>query len=92
MKVSMHLPLEAAYAFGKTHGLEEQVERIRLKKLRWKTRTSSVRRGYIIVLFQSKGVFDEFAQEHWAYYRTEKGKSKFRDYLRLVLLTSVFQI
>jgi hypothetical protein len=87
----MHLPLEAAYAFGKAHGLEAQVEGIRLKKLRWKTRTSSVRRGYIIVLFQSKGVFDQFWQEYWPYYRTKKGQSKFRDYLRLLLLTSVFQ-
>jgi hypothetical protein len=90
--MSMHLPLEAAYAFGKTHGLEGQVEGIRLKKLRWKSRTSSVRRGYIIVLFQSKGVFDEFVQGHWPFYRTKKGQSKFRDYLRLVLLTSVFQV
>ncbi len=66
-----------------------QAEAIRKKSLRWKSRTSAVRSGYMIVLFQSKGLFEKFQREYWPYYETEGGKAEYRVYHRLVLMTSV---
>lgn len=88
---TQHLPLVPAYEFGRIHGLEEEIRGIKTTSLRWKSKTSSVRRGYIIVLFQSRGIFDEFVRKHWSYYKTKEGQSKYRGYLRLVLLTSVLR-
>jgi hypothetical protein len=61
------------------------------KSLRWKSRTSAVRAGYIILLLQSKGLFEKFQKEYWPNYETEGGKKEFRTYLRLVLMTSVLE-
>jgi hypothetical protein len=86
------LPLKAAYAFAKIHGLEAATEKIKktfgTNKIKVGSSTSSITRGWIIILFQSKGVFDEFWQKHWQFYQTRPGKTESRRCLRLVLKSS----
>src|SRR5208337_1742980 len=67
------LSLVAAYAFGAEKGLQKEVDEIRNMGIDM-GHSSSVRRGYIIQLFQSKGIFDEFCQKHWSNYQTNEGK------------------
>jgi len=42
------LPLKETYEFAAANGLGVQAEAIRKKSLRWKSRTSAVRAGYMI--------------------------------------------
>ncbi|OLE68717.1 hypothetical protein E6H21_08800 [Candidatus Bathyarchaeota archaeon] len=68
-----------------------QAEPIRKKSLRWKSRTSAVRAGYMILLLQSKGLFEKFQKEYWPKYETEGGQKEDRNYYKLVLMTSVLE-
>ena len=78
------LSLKAAYEFGASHGLEREVREIRDMVIEWDlSYTSSLRRGYIVVLFESKGVFKEFKNEHWSFGDTPAGERKRAWYLRL---------
>jgi len=83
------LPLRAAYEFGRAHDLDSDVERIRPKfgtnKVRLGSYTSSITRGWIIVLFQSRGIFDDFCRKHWPYYQTKSGQTEAQRYLKLVI-------
>ena len=83
------LPLIAAYEFVAAHGLGAQAEAIRKKPLRWKSRTSGCRAGHMVVLLQSKGLFGKFQKEYWPNYETEGGQKEYRNYYKLVLMTSV---
>jgi hypothetical protein len=97
MKVSQRdFPIKEAYKFAAANGLGAQAETIRKNPFRFdrrglRDRSSSIRSGYMIVLFQSKGLFEKFQKEHWPYYETEHGKAEFRAYHKLVLLTSVLE-
>lgn len=78
------LSLKAAYAFGAEHGLAREVEQIRTMEIRWDSSyTSSVRRGFIVELFQKHGIFDEFKAKCWAHGSTPDGEAKTRRYLRI---------
>src|SRR5437867_1962429 len=78
------LSLKAAYEFGAAHGLEREVREIRDMVIEWDlSYTSSLRRGYIVVLFESKGLFEEFKKEHWSFGNTPAGERKRSWYLRL---------
>jgi hypothetical protein len=78
------LSLKAAYEFGGAHGLERDVRDIRDLVIEWDlSYTSSLRRGYIVTLFESKGVFDEFKKEHWSFGNTSAGERKRSRYLRI---------
>ena len=78
------LSLKAAYAFGVGHGLEREVAEIRDMVIEWDSSyTSSLRRGYIVDLFESRGLFDEFKNAHWAHGDTPGGETKRRRYLRI---------
>ncbi len=51
------LSLKAAYSFGVSHGLESDVNEIRNMVIEWNSSyTSSLRRGYIISLFENRGI------------------------------------
>ena len=77
------LPLEAAYPFGVEHGLGKEVETIKDMEIEWdRSVTSSLRRGYILRLFQTKGVFEEFWKKHWVHYQTREGQRLARWYLK----------
>jgi len=45
----------------------------------------------MIALFQSKGLFERFQKEYWPNYETEGGQKEYRNYYKLVLMTSVLQ-
>ena len=78
------LPLMSAYPFGTAHGLEMEVDKIRNLEIEWERKTtSSVRRGYIIDLFENNGIWEEFKAKHWTYGDTPKGETLRRWYLRL---------
>ncbi len=77
------LLLTKAYAFGEEHGLQGEVVEIRNIDIEWDRSTSSVRRGYIVDLFEKKGVFEEFKAKHWPYGNTSRGEGRRRAYLRI---------
>lgn len=76
------LTLRVAYAFGVQHGLEREVNDIRDMVIEWdRSYTSSLRRGYIIALFEQHGLFDDFKKQHWSVGNTPAGETKRRRYL-----------
>lgn len=78
------LSLKAAYAFGATHGLEREVNEIRDMVIEWDSSyTSSLRRGYIVALFERRGIFEEFKTKYWAFGNTLTGETQRRRYLRI---------
>jgi hypothetical protein len=83
------LPLRAAYEFARMHDLDSDVRRIKSRfgtnKMRLGSYTSSITRGWIITLFQSRGIFDDFCLKHWPYYQTKSGKKEAQRYLRLII-------
>jgi hypothetical protein len=53
------------YAFGAAHGLEKEVNSIRDMDIEWDSSYStSVRKGYILELFEKHGILDEFRAKH----------------------------
>ena len=74
------LSLIAAYGFGAKKGLQKEIDEIRNMGIDFGG--SSVRRGYVVQLFQLKGIFDEFCQMHWSNYQTKEGKRLSRWYLK----------
>ena len=78
------LSLNAADAFGAQHGLEREVNDIRGMVIDWDSSyTSSLRRGYIIALFEEHGLFDDFRRQHWPVGNTPTGETNRRRYLRI---------
>ncbi len=78
------MPLKEAYPFGKAKGLEEDVEEIRNIPITWERGiTSSVRRGAIVKLFRSHGIFDEFVGIHWPDGKTPGGQTRIRWYSKV---------
>lgn len=49
--------------------------------------TSSLRRGYIVALFEERGIFDAFKKEHWPFGNTPTGETYRRRYLRIKVAT-----
>ena len=78
------LSLKAAYAFGVVHGLEKEITEIRDMIIEWDlSYTSSLRRGYILDLFEKQGIFEKFKTSHWPYGNTPDGEKKRRRYLKI---------
>ena len=78
------LSLKAAYAFGAQHGLEREVTDIRDMIIEWDSSyTSSLRRGYIVSLFEEQGLFDTFKKIHWPFGNTPTGETRRRRFLRI---------
>lgn len=78
------LSLKAAYAFGIAKGLQREIDEIRQMVIEWDSSyDSSLRRGYIVELFEVSGVFDEFKAKHWSYGNTPRGETLRRRYLRI---------
>lgn len=75
-----HLPLRQAYKFGTDNDIGEEVEKIRKTPVRYKSYTSSVRRGLIIEIFERRGLFEKFIEEHWRLGRSPAGKTAIKRY------------
>lgn len=59
-----HLPLRDAYPFGERKGLRDEINTIRLARIKG-DRASSTRRGLVIELFQQHGILLEFKDRYW---------------------------
>ena len=78
------LSLKAAYSFGADRGLEREMNEIRDLVIEWDSSyTSSLRRGYIVELFEKRGIFNEFKSDHWPFGNTSTGETQRRRYLRI---------
>jgi hypothetical protein len=78
------LSLKAAYSYGVSHGLESDINEIQNMVIEWDSSyTSSLRRGYIISLFENRGIFEDFKAAHWAFGNTPTGETRRRRYLRI---------
>jgi len=45
----------------------------------------------MILLLRSKGLFEKFQKEYWPNYETEGGQKEYRNYYKLVLMTSLLE-
>lgn len=78
------LSLKAAYSFGLSRGLETEVNEIRNMVIEWDSSyTSSLRRGFIVSLFDKHAIFEDFKTAHWAFGNTPTGDTRRRRYLRI---------
>ncbi len=82
---SKKLSLNAAYPFGIEHGLDVEIDQIRNMEIEWdRSYTSTLRRGYIVELFERKGIFDQFKTLYWQEGNTAWGDSQRRFYLKIL--------
>jgi hypothetical protein len=72
------LPLRLAYGFLAQKGFEDKANEIRQSKDRYKSYTSSLRRGKIIALLESNNLLEEFIDKYWPF-----GKRKIQRYKRV---------
>jgi hypothetical protein len=78
------LPLKSAYPFGESHGLGKETAEIQNMVIEWdKPYTSSLRRGYVIELFEKNGILPDFIKTHWPIGATTWGKNAMRFWKRL---------
>jgi hypothetical protein len=76
--------MKDAYAFGAEKGLGPEVDAIRGRPIEWdKPYTTSLRRGYIIVLFEKHGLWEEFKTRYWPLSETSEGQRLQRRFLRI---------
>jgi hypothetical protein len=87
-KEKQMLPLGLAYKFGTANGLAKEVEAIRKQKIdsfptEWprSRRDKTVRRGYVIQLFEQSGVFSTFKELCWHPVKADEQKQR---YMRLL--------
>jgi hypothetical protein len=78
------LSLKSAYTFGAEHGLDQGVSEIRDMVIEWDSSyTSSLRRGYIVALFEKNGIFEDFKRAHRSFGNTPIGETQRRRFLRI---------
>jgi hypothetical protein len=71
------LPLNSAYPFGIERGLDKEIAQIREMEVEWHlSYNSTVRRGYVVDLFDAHGIMDEFIRRSWAVGATDWGKKE----------------
>jgi hypothetical protein len=77
-------PLIEAYAFAGENALSSQAQMIRDTDVEWgRSYESTVRRGYMIRLFQDHGLMPRFVATHWPYGTTTAGETERRRCLRV---------
>jgi hypothetical protein len=78
------LSLNAAYAFAAEHGLQDKVDEIRRMEIEWDlSYTSTLRRGYIVDLFEREAIMPAFIERHWPSGATSWGQRRARFYLQI---------
>lgn len=78
------LPLREAYQFGIEKGFSDEISDIRNMDIEWDlSYTSSLRRGYIIDLFQARRIWDEFKATKWPNGNTLDGERQTRRSLKI---------
>jgi len=69
-------PLVEAYAFAATHGLATEIAQLREMSTKFKSYNSTVRRGFVIDLFERKGLLRAFIDQVWPRGHTAAGVSE----------------
>lgn len=77
------LPLKSAYRFLEEKGLKGDAQRIKREKDKYKSYTSTLRRGKIIKLLEENHLLDEFIVKCWPFGKTENGEKKIRRYKKI---------
>lgn len=79
---SKSLPIREAYRFAEVHGLESEMNAIKGidPETPW---ARGLRKGYIVDLFEKRGLFEQFKKEYWPYGNSPAGEAKQRFYLGL---------
>jgi hypothetical protein len=84
MSAPARLLLRAAYEFGSQRGLADEIAGIRDMEIEWDRKvTSSLRRGYVVDLFERHGVLSDFVSERWPEGNTPGGRTSLARYRRL---------
>lgn len=77
-------PLREAYPFAYERKLEAEASKIKATRITWQRGTKSgVRRGFMIRLFQERGILDEFIQTSWKFGQTSTGKKMILWYTKI---------
>lgn len=77
-------PLRESYDFSAENKLESEASKIREMEIEWdRSYTSSVRRGYMIRLFEKNNLLEKFIKLHWPFGSSTPGQGKRRSNLRL---------
>jgi len=80
----LRFSIKPAYAFGESHGLEKEVNAIRDMEIEWDSSyNTSLRKGYLIELFEKRGILDEFKIKHWPLGNTPAGEKERQRVLRI---------
>lgn len=83
------MSLREAYAFAISKGLNEEVAEIKDMEIEWdRSFTSSVRRGFMVRLFQEKDLIEEFISSHW---QNCTGAFRERKFKRLLGLAAEYE-
>ena len=78
------LSLKAAYTFGTEKGLKNEIDDIKDMVIEWdKPYTSSLKRGFIVDLFEKHDIFEEFKARYWSVGNTPEGQTFRRRFLRI---------
>lgn len=74
------LSLRVAYEFLTQKGFEETINAIQQSRDKYKSYTSTLRRGKIIDLLEKQELINEFINTSWPFGKTERGKKKIQRY------------
>lgn len=78
------LPLKLAYMFGASKGFEKEISEIRSLVIEWDSSyDSSLRRGYIVELFERNEIYEEFKALHWSHGNTPGGQTFRKRFLNI---------
>ncbi len=82
--------IKPAHAFGEEHGLEKEVNDIRDMEIEWDSSyTTSLRKGYLVELFEKHGIFEEFKGKHWPLGNTPAGE---KERLRVLKIKKRYEV
>ncbi len=76
-------PIKDAYVFGVERGLQKEIAAIQDMVIEWDSYTTSLRKGYLIELFDKSGVLDEFKANYWPVGNTPWGERECRRVIRI---------
>ncbi len=77
------LPLRFAYKFLAENGLENEALEIKQSRDKYKSYTSTLKRGKITALLIKNNLLDSFIDAYWPFGKSEKGKRKTSRYERV---------
>lgn len=75
-----------AYNFATSHGLQTEVAQIQSLPVHPTfQKPTVVRKGYLVELFEARGLMDAFVEQHWLGRHTEAGERRYQKFLELKL-------